>query len=215
MLAGGNHRGENVSPNALPTESEGVRIPHDGADTPLYTSTGLLIAPAYSRVIFLKPEDRARHGGPYVEFAEVEETNLRPGCQCRVPANHKYFDEYRTMDAANVMVYHQQRPVGYADYRIGLWYVSLADLFTSDGQPVVAVEPEPEAAEAAAASLPEYAASLRIPCSVTAKDGRVALTLEDITEPEARSLLDHLAQLQCRRSSAAAAWNDGRETRYV
>ena len=116
-----------------------VIIPHDGDPAMrLYTSSGLLVAVGYVRVEF-------GGRGPYVEFApdQVQKDNLHPispiyydkeGRQHK----RKYYDEYRTNDAANVMVYLQRRDdVKYADYRVGMYYVSPFDLFTEDGAPVV------------------------------------------------------------------------------
>jgi hypothetical protein len=37
--------------------------------------------------------------------------------------------EWRTKDQSNVKVYEQSRTVDYADYRVGLFYISPFDLF--------------------------------------------------------------------------------------
>ena len=37
---------------------------------------------------------------------------------------HTYFKEYRVNDADNAMVYEQLRLVGYADYKVGNYYIS-------------------------------------------------------------------------------------------
>jgi len=39
-----------------------------------------------------------------------------------------YYVEWRTRDAANVMVYEQKRVVDYADYKVGLYYIAPTDL---------------------------------------------------------------------------------------
>ena len=43
-----------------------------------------------------------------------------------------YYIEFRTNDSSNVKVYYQMRTVAYADYKIGYFYVSPADLY-NDG----------------------------------------------------------------------------------
>lgn len=116
-----------------------VVIPHDGDPAMrLYTSSGLLVAVGYVRVEF-------GGRGPYVEFApdQVQKDNLRPISPIYYDTEgrqhkRKYYDEYRTNDAANVMVYLQRRDdVKYADYRVGMYYLSPFDLFTEEGAPVV------------------------------------------------------------------------------
>jgi hypothetical protein len=96
-----------------------VLIPHEGHPSmSLCNASGTLVAEGYVRVVF-------GGRGPYVEFSTVQirRKNMRwiPG--------HLYFYEYRTNDGANTMVYRQRRTIGYADYRVGLWYVSPFDLF--------------------------------------------------------------------------------------
>jgi len=41
---------------------------------------------------------------------------------------HVHFDEYRSNDEANVMVYKQRRKVKHADYVVGMFYVAPSDL---------------------------------------------------------------------------------------
>jgi len=103
-----------------------VLIPHDGHPSmPLCNASGTLVAEGYIRVEF-------GGRGPYLEFStdQIRRKNMHwiPG--------HLYFYEYRTNDDANVMVYRQRRTIAYADYRVGMWYVSPFDLFT-DGKEVV------------------------------------------------------------------------------
>ena len=44
--------------------------------------------------------------------------------------------EWRTKDQSNVKVYDQKRTVDYADYKVGLFYISPFDLFV-EGEPVI------------------------------------------------------------------------------
>ena len=91
----------------------------------LYTKTGMQVATGYTRVV---------HGerGSYVEI-HPDHMLLR---NIHIPANETwryhhafaYYVEYRTDDAANVMIYYQRRTVSYADYRLYMCYISPDDL---------------------------------------------------------------------------------------
>lgn len=75
--------------------------------------------------------------GPYVEFLP-EQLNLRsihvPSDQLyRFHDRRSYYIEFRTNDTSNVMVYYQLRTVAYADYKIGMFYISPYDLYLSNG----------------------------------------------------------------------------------
>ena len=64
----------------------------------------------------------------------------------RVPADelyrfddpHVFYAEYRSNDDANVKVYWQKKTVEYADYRLGLYYISPFDLVDGDGKALIA-----------------------------------------------------------------------------
>ena len=90
------------------------------------TASGLPIATGYHRVVI---GDR----GPYIEFSphQVVIENLYIPKQ-----RHVYFTEWRSNDESNVMVYHQKRTVKYAEYIIGLYYISPSDLYV-EGAPVM------------------------------------------------------------------------------
>ena len=47
-----------------------------------------------------------------------------------------FYVEWRTKDQSNVKVYDQKRTVEYADYKVGLFYISPFDLFV-EGEPVI------------------------------------------------------------------------------
>ena len=47
-----------------------------------------------------------------------------------------FYVEWRTKDQSNVKVYDQKRTVDYADYKVGLFYISPFDLFV-EGEPVI------------------------------------------------------------------------------
>lgn len=99
------------------------------------TKSGTLIAIGYERVVI---GDR----GPYVEFSSkhLEKRGWE------IPADQKwrvhgrcYYVEGRTTDESNVKMYYQKALVNYADYKVGMWYISPFDLVT-DQYPTL-VEP--------------------------------------------------------------------------
>ena len=114
-----------------------LRIPLQGTDhTRFETSTGLHVATGYTRVVI-------GERGPYVEFL--------PGHliwdSLQIPDEEKYrlehpwkdkvfYVEWRTKDQSNVKVYDQKRTVDYAEYKVGLFYISPFDLFV-EGEPVI------------------------------------------------------------------------------
>jgi len=116
---------------------ERLTIPIQGDNhTRFFTKTGLYLATGYERVVI---GDR----GPYVEFLSEqmihESLHMPEDCKYRTTPKHKhhvYYYEYRSTDASYVKVYHQRRTVGYADYIVGLYYISPFDLFV-DGDPVI------------------------------------------------------------------------------
>ena len=114
-----------------------LRIPLSGDDhTRFETSTGLLVASGYTRVVI-------GERGPYIEFLpghliwdslhmpEEEKYRLEHPWKDQV-----FYVEWRTKDQSNVKVYDQKRTVDYADYKVGLFYISPFDLFV-EGEPVI------------------------------------------------------------------------------
>lgn len=99
-----------------------------------YTSTGLLICRGYLRVVI-------GGRGPYVEFDDsqiIKESIKIPRDQeWRLNSENAYYIEFRSIDKANIKVYHQRKRVGYADYKIDLYYMSPFDLFLKDGSGVI------------------------------------------------------------------------------
>jgi hypothetical protein len=92
------------------------------------THSGTLVAVGYRRLVI-------GQRGAYIEFTDehIEHNKLT------IPDDQKYrfsgdwpdkvfYFEYRTADESNVMVYHQNQYVGYADYIPGMYYISPADL---------------------------------------------------------------------------------------
>jgi len=99
-----------------------------------FTSTGLLLCHSYLRIVI-------GGRGPYVEFNEsqIVDDNVKiPRDQeWRINSENAFYVEFRSIDKANVKVYYQRKKVGYADYKIGLCYISPFDLYLKDGAKVI------------------------------------------------------------------------------
>ena len=81
-----------------------------------------IIATGYNRVV-------SGQRGKYVEFyisqINWELFNILPPSQTwRLTSIYAYYMEYRSNCTSNIKLYLQQRTVSYADYRIGLCYIS-------------------------------------------------------------------------------------------
>lgn len=91
----------------------------------IFTKNGLIIATSYVRIV---------HGGrgDYIEISKsqiVEDNIIMPLHErWRGDYGMAYYIEYRSKDKCNVMIYYQTRLVNYADYKIGMFYVSPADV---------------------------------------------------------------------------------------
>jgi len=94
----------------------------------LFTSAGLLLAVGYTRIEFGKR-------GPYIELnqEQIQHANIH-----KAEVSHYYYEEFRSNCAANVKVYFQRKPVDYADYRVGMYYVSPFDLRDENRMAVIA-----------------------------------------------------------------------------
>jgi len=96
-------------------------------DVRFFSYSGSLLAAGYNRIV---------HGGrgPYVEFVDRQicHANLvvPPAESWRLGSSRCYYDEYRSNDKSYVKVYHQKKCVNYADYIVGMWYMSPFDLVT-------------------------------------------------------------------------------------
>lgn len=94
----------------------------------------MLLASGYSRVVIGKR-------GPYIEFAEShilkENFHIPQAEEYRETNNVCYYIEHRSNDESYVKLYHQKRRVAYADYKIGMYYISPFDLFMRDSLPTI------------------------------------------------------------------------------
>jgi len=103
------------------------------SDVHFYTKANTLIAVGYVRVVI-------GERGAYIEFTTEQlkhDVMIIPDDQkwrFLPQFDHCYYHEYRTKDSSWVKIYHQRRTVAYANYRVGLWYISPLEL-TSDQYP--------------------------------------------------------------------------------
>lgn len=105
-------------------------LTESGSETPLYTSRGSFVCGKYTRIV-------VGDYGAFVEFAQPSTIGnfiLAPGQEYRVrderyAKNVKYI--WATIDdGSNIKIYHQKKGVAYADYRPGMYYVSVHEVFT-------------------------------------------------------------------------------------
>lgn len=93
------------------------------------TISGTLIAKGYERVVI-------GQRGPYIEFvrSSIYENQLYipKGEQKRIGSPYFFYDEYRSKDDSYTKVYHQKRLVKYADYLVGMYYISPFDLIVDN-----------------------------------------------------------------------------------
>jgi hypothetical protein len=117
-------------------------ISESGSKDCLVSKTGSLdfysMADGYERIVI-------GQRGPYVELTEEQIV----ACKSRlfVPdkqqwrlspswINKIYYIEYRH-DPTQIMVYFQKKTVSYADYKVGMYYISPWDLVTETNQPLI------------------------------------------------------------------------------
>ena len=91
----------------------------------VFTNCGTLISESYVRVV-------RGERGDYIEIDPKlliwKNTHIPETEKKRIGNLIYYYDEYRTNDKCNVKIYHQKKKVDYADYVIGMIYISLNDV---------------------------------------------------------------------------------------
>jgi len=116
-----------MQPLLIPiADREGNPISEFGnSDSHFYSAGGMLLATGYTRVV-------VGERGAYIEFAPekmyMENLHIPSDQRWRLGSEKAFYIEYRSRDEANVKVYEQRRPVGYADYRINMFYVAPGDV---------------------------------------------------------------------------------------
>lgn len=108
--------------------TERLTIPIDGSSAHLYTKSKLIIAYGYERVVI-------GERGPYIEINDkqivLSSIKIPDNEFRRIDNDLYYYIEYRSIDDCNVKVYFQKKTVTYADYKIGMFYISPELLITN------------------------------------------------------------------------------------
>lgn len=103
-------------------------LKEEGDNKKLYSLSNALIANAYERIVI-------GDYGAYVEFTEVQANKeafiIAPKQGYRV-TDHRYKDLVKfiwlTTEEQDIKIYYQKKPVVYADYKVGYYYVSILEL---------------------------------------------------------------------------------------
>ena len=114
-----------------------LRIPPVGDDhTRFEAKSGLHVATGYTRFVI-------GERGPYIEFlpGHLIWDNLHMPDEEKYRTEHPWKErvhylEWRTNDESNVKIYDQKKRVDYADYKVGLLYISPFDVLVN-GEPVI------------------------------------------------------------------------------
>ena len=113
---------------------ERLFLPLEGMDdVNFFTPNNTPVAKGYTRVVI-------GGRGPYIEFSPKqiiqESFEIPPNQEFRKTSSCVYYVEARTIDAAYVKLYIQRKVVDYADYRVGILYISPFELI-SDKYPIL------------------------------------------------------------------------------
>lgn len=102
----------------------------------LFTEFNEKVASGYRRIVI-------GERGPYVELESLTAQLFIPKSEeYRLKSDVVYYVHYRVASKALVKVYYQKKSVGYADYQIGMYYISPLDLFTEDRKPAMSFYPK-------------------------------------------------------------------------
>lgn len=98
------------------------RILQEEEHLSFFSPQGALLATGYNRVV-------VGDYGAYVEFLpeQVVRANIRLRWKIVTDKPVKYI-WWEPIDGSNVKLYEQQDTVGYADYRVGCWYVAPSEV---------------------------------------------------------------------------------------
>ena len=106
-----------------------ISIPLSKNNIKLYTKNNGIVSDGYDRIVIGKR-------GPYIEFNNTQlywsQIFIPEDQFWRLESTSSYYIEYRTI-IDNVKIYYQQKLVNYADYKIGLYYISPFDLYLDNG----------------------------------------------------------------------------------
>jgi len=111
-----------------------IGVDQGNDDLEFFNTNGNILAKGYTRVVIGKR-------GPYIEFLEKhiiwKQFFIPPDQEYRQYNHVVFYLEYRSLDSSNVKLYFQRRRVAYADYKIGMCYISPSDLLRMDEQPII------------------------------------------------------------------------------
>ena len=111
------------------TYKDRIKIPLEGSNIDFYTKSGTHVATGYTRIVI---GDR----GPYIEFDEGQllkkNFHIPEDQKYRTTDRRVYYVEARSNDESNVKLYCQCKTVAYADYKVGMMYISPFNLKTKD-----------------------------------------------------------------------------------
>ena len=109
--------------------SQRLQIPVEGNETTEFkTKGGIVVGKGYTRIVI-------GERGPYLEFSpeQIRLTN------CSIPEGEEkrqgegfFYIEYRSNDFTKVKIYLQKKTVKYADYKVGMFYISPFDVLADD-----------------------------------------------------------------------------------
>jgi len=104
-------------------------IAEGGGKDNLYTKSGTIVSNGYNRIV-------KGQRGAYVEFTDsqilLKSFHIPKNQLYRLTDLRIYYIEMRSTDASNAKLYYQKKTVAYADYKIGMFYVSPNDLYLED-----------------------------------------------------------------------------------
>ena len=92
------------------------------------TKSGTLIATGWTRVVHGGRGDYVEFEPEHMVYEEIDIPNDQMWRQTEKYRDGVFYDEYRSLDDSWVMIYYQRRYVGYADYNLGMFYISPDDL---------------------------------------------------------------------------------------
>jgi hypothetical protein len=97
----------------------------------LYSITGLELCNGYNRIVI-------GGRGPYVEFTEeqviLKSFHIPKDQLYRLTDRRVYYIEMRSRDESFVKMYYQLQTVAYANYKIGMFYISPYELYLSNNE---------------------------------------------------------------------------------
>lgn len=112
---------------------ERIRVPITKSDIKLYSKEGRLICKGYNRIVI-------GGRGPYVELTDEnlieEELYIPTDKTWKLRSYNVDYNEIRTK-SCDIKVYFQKRTVNYADYKVGMYYITPFELYTGDGKVLI------------------------------------------------------------------------------